>query len=433
MYHLTLPALTIGLFLTAMLVRSLRSSLVDVFSAEYIEAARARGLSEGRVVMKHALRNSLIATITVLAVNLGWLISSAVVIERVFDIPGLGQLLVESIYTRDFPTIQALTLVFGLLVIAHQPPVRRSRTRSSTRAFGTTDGDPARAHRLVGRTAEAAGAQSSGAGRTRLSTSASAILGLIGLAAIFAPLIAPYAPNAQNLANAFQPPSSEHLMGTDNLGRDIFSRVVYAARVDLQIGLILTYVPLVYGVILGAVAGYFGGRSDSVIMRLVDVVIAFPFLVLVIAILAVVGPGVKGIYIAVLAVAWAMYARLTRAEMLVLREQQFMLAGEALGFSRRRIIFRHAIPNLLRPNLVFSMADFVLNILLVASLSFLGLGVRPPTPEWGAMVAEGQNFLLNAWWITTLPGIVIVVVGIALSLVGDGLADRMGERFRLTV
>ena len=119
--------------------------------------------------------------------------------------------------------------------------------------------------------------------------------------------------------------------------------------------------------------------------------------------------------------------------MLVLREQQFMLAGEALGFSRRRIIFRHAIPNLLRPNLVFSMADFVLNILLVASLSFLGLGVRPPTPEWGAMVAEGQNFLLNAWWITTLPGIVIVVVGIALSLVGDGLADRLGERFRLTI
>lgn len=259
------------------------------------------------------------------------------------------------------------------------------------------------------------------------------ILGLVAVAAIFAPLIAPHPPNAQELANAFQPPSADHIMGTDNLGRDIFSRVVYAARVDLQIGFVTTYVPLVYGVILGAVAGYFGGWVDSVIMRLVDVVIAFPFLVLVIAILAVVGPGVKGIYIAVLAVAWAMYARLTRAEMLVLREQQFMLAGEALGFSRRRIIFRHAIPNLLRPNLVFSMADFVLNILLVASLSFLGLGVRPPTPEWGAMVAEGQNFLLNAWWITTLPGIVIVVVGIALSLVGDGLADRLGERFRLTV
>ncbi len=259
------------------------------------------------------------------------------------------------------------------------------------------------------------------------------ILGVVVAAAALAPVIAPYGPTDQNLAAAFQPPSTEHLMGTDNLGRDVFSRVVYAARVDLQIGFLTTYVPLIYGVVLGAVAGYFGGWIDTVIMRLVDVVIAFPFLVLVIAILAVVGPGVKGIYIAVFAVAWSMYARLTRAEMLVLREQQFMLAGEALGFSRRRIIFRHAIPNLLRANLVFSMADFVLNILLVASLSFLGLGVRPPTPEWGAMVAEGQNFLLNAWWITTLPGVVIVIVGIALSLVGDGLADRLGERFRLTV
>lgn len=255
----------------------------------------------------------------------------------------------------------------------------------------------------------------------------------VALVAIFAPLIAPYPPNAQDLAGAFQSPSWSHLMGTDNLGRDVFSRVVYAARVDLQIGFITTYVPLTYGIVLGAIAGYFGGWVDTLIMRLVDVVIAFPFLVLVIAILAVVGPGVTGVYIAVLAVAWSMYARLSRAEMLVLREQQFMLAGEALGYSRTRIIFRHAIPNLLRPSIVFSMADFVLNILLVAALSFLGLGVRPPQAEWGAMVADGQNFLLNAWWITTLPGAVIVVVGIGLSLVGDGLAERMGERFRLTV
>ena len=222
-------------------------------------------------------------------------------------------------------------------------------------------------------------------------------------------------------------------MGTDNLGRDVFSRVVYAARVDLQIGVIMTYVPLVTGVVLGAIAGYFGGWVDTLIMRLVDVVIAFPFLVLVIAILAVVGPGLTGMYIAVLAVGWSLYARLTRAEMLVLREQQFVLAAESLAFSRWRIIFRHAVPNMLRPNIVFSMADFVLNILLAASLSFLGLGVRPPTAEWGAIVAEGQNFLLNAWWITTLPGLVIVIVGIGLSLIGDGLAERLGERFRLTV
>jgi peptide/nickel transport system permease protein len=260
-----------------------------------------------------------------------------------------------------------------------------------------------------------------------------AIVAVVGLAAVFAPLIAPYDPNAQNLLASFESPSWHHLMGTDNLGRDIFSRVVYAGRVDLQIGLITTYVPMVTGMLVGAIAGYFSGWKDTLLMRLVDVVIAFPFLVLVIAILAIIGPGLTGLYIAVLAVGWSIYARLTRGEMLVLREQQFILAAETLGFSRKRIILRHAMPNLLRPNLVFSMADFVLNILLAASLSFLGLGVQPPRPEWGAMVAEGQNFLLNAWWITTLPGVVIVIVGVGLSLIGDGLAERLGERFRLTV
>jgi peptide/nickel transport system permease protein len=259
------------------------------------------------------------------------------------------------------------------------------------------------------------------------------IVGIAALAAVLAPLLAPFDPNAQNLLTSFEPPSWHHLMGTDNLGRDVFSRVLYGGRVDFQIGLVTTYVPLATGMLVGAVAGYFGGWIDTVLMRLVDVVIAFPFLVLVIAILAILGPGLKGLYIAVLAVGWSIYARLTRGEMLVLREQQFILAAEALGFSRRRIILRHAMPNLLRPNLVFSMADFVLNILLAASLSFLGLGVQPPRAEWGAMVADGQNYLLNAWWITTLPGLVIVTVGVGLSLIGDGFAERMGERFRLTI
>jgi peptide/nickel transport system permease protein len=259
------------------------------------------------------------------------------------------------------------------------------------------------------------------------------IVGIAALAAVLAPLLAPFDPNAQNLLTSFEPPSWHHLMGTDNLGRDVFSRVLYGGRVDFQIGLVTTYVPLATGMLIGAVAGYFGGWIDTVLMRLVDVVIAFPFLVLVIAILAILGPGLKGLYIAVLAVGWSIYARLTRGEMLVLREQQFILAAEALGFSRRRIILRHAMPNLLRPNLVFSMADFVLNILLAASLSFLGLGVQPPRAEWGAMVADGQNYLLNAWWITTLPGLVIVTVGVGLSLIGDGFAERMGERFRLTI
>jgi peptide/nickel transport system permease protein len=256
---------------------------------------------------------------------------------------------------------------------------------------------------------------------------------VIVLASLLAPVISPYDPTAISGETGIHGPTWSHPFGTDQLGRDVLTRVLYAAQVDLQIGLIGVTLSMLIGVAIGLVAGYLGGWVDVVLGRTIDTFTAFPFLVLVIAILAVVGPGVTGLYIAVLAVAWSMYARLTRAEMLVLREQQFMLAGEALGYSRTRIIFRHAIPNLLRPNIVFSMADFVLNILLVAALSFLGLGVRPPQAEWGAMVADGQNFLLNAWWITTIPGAVIVVVGIGLSLIGDGLAERMGERFRLTV
>ena len=260
-----------------------------------------------------------------------------------------------------------------------------------------------------------------------------AIVGIVALAAVLAPLIAPYAPNNQNLLDSLQSPSIHHLMGTDDLGRDIFSRVLYAGRTDLQIGFILTYGTVITGVLLGAIAGYFGRWVDGLIMRAVDVVIAFPFLVLVIGIIAITGPGVAGIYIAVLGTGWSVYARLARAEMLVVREQQFILAAEALGFSRRRIVLRHALPNLVRSSIVFSMADFVLNILLAASLSFLGLGVQPPTAEWGAMISEGQNYLLTAWWIATLPGIVLVVVGIGLSFIGDGLSERLGERFRLTV
>jgi peptide/nickel transport system permease protein len=256
------------------------------------------------------------------------------------------------------------------------------------------------------------------------------MIGVLTLAALFAPLIFPDGPNQQDLLNTLQPPSWSHPFGTDNLGRDIFTRSIYAARIDLMVGLITTYVPLVLGVLLGLVAGYRGGWLETVVMRAVDVVVAFPFIVLVIAVIAIVGPGLLGVYIGITVVGWALYARLTRAEVLVLKEQQFVLAGRSLGYSSTRIIFRHLLPNVIRPNLVFSTLDIVLNILVLASLSFLGLGVQPPTAEWGLMVAEGQTFLLTAWWISTMPGLVIVFAGVGFSLLGDGLADRLGEGWR---
>jgi peptide/nickel transport system permease protein len=255
-----------------------------------------------------------------------------------------------------------------------------------------------------------------------------AMMLLITLAAIFAPWVAPYDSNLQDFESVLLPPGFAHLFGTDSLGRDVFSRVIYGARIDLQIGVITTYVPMIYGVMLGAYSGYLGGRFDAVLMRILDVAMAFPFLVLIIVILAILGPGVQNIYISVFLVAWTMYARLARAEMMVERTKDYITAARVLGFPTNRIILRHGLPNVINSSIVFSMSDFVLNILLVSGLSFLGLGIQPPIPEWGAMIAEGRDFILQAWWICTLPGLAIVFTGTALSLIGDGLARRLGER-----
>jgi peptide/nickel transport system permease protein len=165
-------------------------------------------------------------------------------------------------------------------------------------------------------------------------------------------------------------------------------------------------------------------------MRLLDIAVAFPFLVLIIVIISILGPGIQNIYIAVFLVAWTMYARLARAEMLVERQKDYVLAARTLGYPTSRVILRHALPNIINSSIIFSMADFVLNILLVSGLSFLGLGVQPPIPEWGAMIAEGRDFIFDAWWISTLPGLAVVVTGTALSLIGDGLAHRLGQRQR---
>lgn len=268
-------------------------------------------------------------------------------------------------------------------------------------------------------------------GLTGRAANVSAIVGTLILvvivgAALLAPLIAPYPPNKLDVLNSLQAPSWAHLMGTDDVGRDVFSRVLYGVRLDIVVVLFVSYFPLPIGVLLGTVAGYFRGATDTVISRIVDVLIAFPFLVLVIAIVAITGPGLTGGIIGIIVGGWAIYARLARGDMLVLRERQFMLATQALGYSHARSILRHALPNLLRSSMVFSASDIVINLLLLAGLSFLGLGVQPPTPELGAIVASGQPYLLTAWWIATLPGLVLVVIGVAVSMVGDAIGDRWG-------
>ena len=249
------------------------------------------------------------------------------------------------------------------------------------------------------------------------------IVGLLGLAALLAPLIAPYGENQVDFLHALESPSLAHPMGTDDAGRDILSRSLYGLRLDLAVVLFVTYVPLPIGVLLGSIAGHFGRGVDSVMARVADVMLAFPFFVLVIAIIAITGPGLKGVLIGVPLAGWALYFRLARSEMLVLREQPFMLATTGLGYSRARAILRHAVPNLMRTALIYSTLDMVVNLLLLASLSYLGLGKQPPGAELGTIIAGGQSYLLSAWWIATLPGLVLVAFGVGVGLIGDGLSD----------
>jgi len=253
------------------------------------------------------------------------------------------------------------------------------------------------------------------------------LLGLVVLVAIAAPLLTPYDPIAQQFTESFLPPFSPgHILGTDNFGRDIWSRIAYSTRLDLQIGLLSVTFPFIFGSLIGIATGYLGGKLDTVLMRVVDVLMAFPFLILVIAIMSILGPGLTNLYIAVGVVGWIPYARITRGETLATRHLEFVLAARTIGCSSGRIMLRHILPNVIAPALIYVFTGMVLAILTGATLSFLGLGPQPPTPEWGAMIAEGRQYLLLAWWMTTLPGLALLVVGVALSLIGDGLAERRG-------
>jgi peptide/nickel transport system permease protein len=251
------------------------------------------------------------------------------------------------------------------------------------------------------------------------------LLAVVIVVAIIAPLLTPYDPIVQRLDEAFQPPlSPNHPLGTDNFGRDMWSRIVYSTQLDLQIGLVSVLFPFLFGGFMGIATGYLGGRLDTFFMRIVDVLMAFPFLVLVVAIMSILGPGLVNLYIAFGVVGWVPYARITRGETLATRNLEYVQAARTIGCGTSRIMLRHILPNVIRPALVYVFTGMVLAILIGATLSYLGLGPQPPTPEWGAMIAAGRQFLSQAWWITSLPGFALLVLGVALSLIGDGLADR---------
>lgn len=250
------------------------------------------------------------------------------------------------------------------------------------------------------------------------------LLGLLLLACYAAPLFTHWSPAQLDQNAILKAPSSRHWFGTDQFGRDIFARTLYAGRIDFLIGIVLVGVALVVGTLVGMVSAWLGGVTDAIVQRLVDIGFAFPFLVLVISVVGLRGPGLSSLFIAVSFVAWIFYARLVRSEVLVLKTSNYMLAARTSGFSTARVLVFHLLPNIVNQVLLYATSDFVYAVLLGASVSYLGLGVQPPTPEWGAMVQAGQNFVATQWWISFFPGLAIVLMGLAFALIGDSLADK---------
>jgi len=255
------------------------------------------------------------------------------------------------------------------------------------------------------------------------------IVGGLILVGVLAPLIAPFDPVKQDIDNPLLAPGTAgHLLGTDSLGRDTFSRLIYGARNDILIALAAVILPFSVGTLIGILAGYRGGWFDSILVGVIDVIIAFPLLVLLIALVFVLGPGVSTTIVAVAAVDWVVYARLARTSARRETAMEYVLAAQVGGIPTRRILTRHILPNLVSQSVVYAMSDAVLVILFITTLGYLGLGVPPPTPDWGTMISEAQPYFNQEWWLAVIPGVAIVITAFGLSLIADGLAQRLDAR-----
>jgi peptide/nickel transport system permease protein len=267
--------------------------------------------------------------------------------------------------------------------------------------------------------------------RNKLGIAGLAVIIFLIIVAIFAPWIAPYPDDAKgaiNVTDALLAPSSDHVFGTDDLGADVFSRVVFGARYSLSVGLAVVGLAALIGVPLGAIAGFFGGFVNQLIMRTTDIFLTIPGIVLALAIGAAMGPGLRNATIALALVWWPGFCRLTQGQVLALREQTFVEAATVIGAQQPRIIFRHILPNTLTPVLVKASMDIGFAILSAAGLSFIGIGAQPPTPEWGAMVSLGRLYMPDWWWVATFPGLAIFLAVFAFNMVGDGLRDALDPR-----
>lgn len=272
--------------------------------------------------------------------------------------------------------------------------------------------------------------------RLRMGAIGAVLIAALILTAVFVPLFAPHDPYEQNIMQRLLPPAwmdggkSDHLLGTDHVGRDLFSRILYGTRISLIVGLSAVILQVLIGVVLGLLAGYYGGKTDAAISFLVNAMMGFPFILLALSLVAVLGPSLRNIILALGLTGWPIFTRVTRMETIRLREQEFVMAAVSLGFSTARILARHIMPNLMPAILVIATVEVARAIIRESLLSFLGLGIQPPTPSWGMMLAEGRDYMLMEWWLAAFPGLAIFFSALGINLLGDAMRDLIDPHLR---
>ena len=415
--HAALPSATLAFALIAHVSRMTRSSMLDVLRSQYVRNARAKGLPEHVVIIRHALRNALLPTITVLAIDVGWLIGGVVVTEEVFAYPGLGRALIFAIERHDLPMIQASILVVAaiycasnliadLLYAFFNPGFAMDSAAATGQRFARHG--PLPATLLVGL----------------------AITATVLLLAALAPAIAPYPYDEMSILARLKPPSSAHWLGTDDFGRDVLSRTLIGARLSLAMGVGATAISFVLAVPLGLLAGYARGWLDEAIMRAMDVVMSFPPVLLGLLILAVTPPSLWKAMVAVGIVYVPAIVRLTRGVTLEIGQEEFIDAARARGDGTAYILFREILPNAWPPLAVEAGLRITFAILLGAALSFLGMGAQPPSSDWGLMISDARPYLNSAPWVVLAPGIAMSITVIGINLLGDGLRLLLDPRLR---
>ncbi|EGV0129301.1 dipeptide ABC transporter permease DppB [Salmonella enterica] len=397
--HMILPAMVLGTIPLAVIVRMTRSSMLEVLGEDYIRTARAKGLTRMRVIIVHALRNAMLPVVTVIGLQVGTLLAGAILTETIFSWPGLGRWLIDALQRRDSQVTENNV---------NAAPAPMTPLREFWHYFKRNKGA------VVGL----------------------AYVLIVILIAVFANFIAPYNPAEQFRDALLAPPvwqeggSWAHILGTDDVGRDVLSRLMYGARLSLLVGCLVVVLSLVMGIILGLVAGYFGGLVDNIIMRVVDIMLALPSLLLALVLVAIFGPSIGNAALALTFVALPHYVRLTRAAVLVEVNRDYVTASRVAGAGAMRQMFVNIFPNCLAPLIVQASLGFSNAILDMAALGFLGMGAQPPTPEWGTMLSDVLQFAQSAWWVVTFPGLAILLTVLAFNLMGDGLRDALDPKLK---